>query len=242
MSIGQIVVKDYPGETLNTNPVPNLVSFQVGPNRFGGSADKLTDVVNANADYVIIMGGTNDAAGDAGARGGVAPNFAADLLSMCRILLNNPQTKGIVMQTIMSLKGNAGFASPAYVAYTSQVNAAIGALPSVWDATYPGEAGKIKVVDVFTATGGEAAAANMEKGTLTGALNDLHPSAFADVISGNLIAAALQGFLATGANTQIIPAAAPSGGGGRVDIITLFALAAFSTMRRRMQMVKKCVF
>ncbi|MEJ0005143.1 MAG: hypothetical protein WDM77_01810 [Steroidobacteraceae bacterium] len=36
----------------------------------------------------------------------------------------------------------------------------------------------------------------MERGTLTGALDDLHPTAFADVISGNLLAGALQDFLA----------------------------------------------
>jgi hypothetical protein len=37
----------------------------------------------------------------------------------------------------------------------------------------------------------------MENGTLTGALNDLHPAAFASVISGDLMAGALQSFLAT---------------------------------------------
>ncbi|MEJ0005142.1 MAG: SGNH/GDSL hydrolase family protein [Steroidobacteraceae bacterium] len=142
MSIGQMVLKDYQGETLNRNPEPGIDSFQVGPDRFGGSADKLADVVNENADYVIIMGGTNDAAGDASARGMVAPNFATDLLSMCRTILNNPQTKGIMMQTIMSLKGYASYAIPANVGYVASINAAIAALPSVWDATYPNEGGE----------------------------------------------------------------------------------------------------
>ena len=197
MSIGQLVIKAYPGQVLNKNPAVGQVSFQLGTNSFGGTADKLTDVVNANADYVIIMGGTNDATGDATARGEVAPNFATDLLSMCRTILNNPMTKGIIVQTLLSARGNATYATPTYVANVAAINAIIRALPSVWNSTYPVDAGKIKVVDTFTATGGEAAAANMEKGTLTGALNDLHPAAFASVISGNLISGALQGFLAT---------------------------------------------
>jgi lysophospholipase L1-like esterase len=197
MSIGKLILKDYAGQVLNKNPSPNQTSFQLGTNRFGGTANKLTDVVNANADYVIIMGGTNDATGDAAERGAVAPSFAADLLSMCRTILNNPQTKGIVMQTLMSAKGNATYATPTYVANVAAVNAIIRALPDTWDSTYPAEMGKIKVVDTFTATGGESAALNMENGTLTGALNDLHPAAFASVISGNLIAGALQSFLAT---------------------------------------------
>jgi lysophospholipase L1-like esterase len=197
MSIGRLILKDYPGQVLNKNPEPSQTSFQLGTNRFGGTADKLTDVVNANADYVIVMGGTNDATGDAAERGAVAPSFAADLLSMCRTLLDNPRTKGIVIQTLMSAKGNATYATPTYVANVAAVNAIIRALPRTWDSTYSAEIGKIKVVDTFTATGGESAARNMENGTLTGALNDLHPAAFASVISGNLIAGALQSFLAT---------------------------------------------
>ncbi len=197
MSIGRVILKDYPGQVLNKHPDTNQTSFQLGTNRFGGTADKLTDVVNANADYVIIMGGTNDATGDAAERGAVAPSFAADLLSMCRTILDNPQTKGIIVQTLMSAKGNATYATPTYVANVAAVNAIIRALPSTWDSTYPGETKKIKVVDTFTATGGESAAPDMENGTLTGALNDLHPAAFASVISGNLIAGALQSFLAT---------------------------------------------
>jgi hypothetical protein len=197
MSIGQLILKDYAGQVLNKHPDTNQTSFQLGTNRFGGTAEKLTDVVNANADYVIIMGGSNDATGDAAERGAVAPSFAADLLSMCRTILNNPRTKGIIVQTLMSAKGNSTYATPTYVANVAAVNAIIGALPGTWNSTYPGEMGKIKVVDTFTATGGESAAPNMENGTLTGALNDLHPAAFASVISGNLIAGALQSFLAT---------------------------------------------
>jgi lysophospholipase L1-like esterase len=189
--IGQLVLKDYEGEVLNKNPAPGQVSFQLGTNRFGNIADKLTDVVNANADYVIIMGGTNDATGDAATRGSVAPSFAADLLSMCRTILNNPQTKGVIVQTITSAKGNSIYTTPTYVANVAAVNAMIKALPDTWDATYPSNKGKVKVVDTFAATGGEAAAPNILKGTLNGALNDLHPAAFASVISANLIADAL---------------------------------------------------
>ncbi len=202
-SIGRIILKDYPGQVLNRHPETNQSSFQLGVNRFGGTADKLTDVVNANADYVIILGGTNDATGDAAERGAVAPSFAADLLSMCRTILDNPHTRGVIMQTIMSAKGNATYATPTYVANVAAVNAIIRALPAAWNAAYPAEAGKIRVVDTFTATGGEAAAPTMEKGTLTRALNDLHPAAYAAVISGNLIAGALQGFLATAAASTV---------------------------------------
>jgi lysophospholipase L1-like esterase len=197
MSIGRVVLKDYPGQVLNKHPDTNQASFQLGTNRFGGTADKLTDVVNANADYVIVMGGTNDATGDAAERGAVAPSFAGDLLSMCRTILDNPRTKGVIVQTLMSAKGNATYATPTFVSHVAAVNAIIRALPRTWDSTYPAEIGKIKVVDTFTATGGEAAAPNMENGTLTGALNDLHPAAFASVTSGDLIAGALQSFLAT---------------------------------------------
>lgn len=203
LSIGSVVLRDYPGETLNRQPVAGQVSFQQGPSRFDGSVDKLTDVVNQNADYVVIMGGTNDAAGDAPARGGLAPNFAADLLSLCRALLNNAQTKAVIIQTIMSLKGNQTFAGANYAAYVDSVNAAIRGLPAAWDAAYPSEAGKIRVTDLFTATGGASPPANMEKGTLTGALDDLHPTAFADVISGNLIAAALGDLLATHGSVRL---------------------------------------
>ncbi len=212
MSIGHLVLKDYPGQVLNKNPDSNQISFQLGTNRFGGTADKLTDVVNANADYVIIMGGTNDATGDAAERGAVAPSFAADLLSMCRTILNNPQTKGIIMQTLMSAKGNSTYATPTYVANVAAVNATIKALPAAWDSMYPGEMGKVKVVDTFSATGGELAAANMENGTLTGELNDLHPAAFASVISGNLIAGALQGFLATAGEILVTSCATDQNG------------------------------
>lgn len=195
--IGQIVLKAYPGEVLNKSPAANQVSFQLGTNSYGGTADKLTDVVNANADYVIIMGGTNDATGDAATRGFIAPSYAADLLSMCRTILDNPQTKGVIVQTITSTKGNALYATPTYVANVAAINAIIKALPDTWDATYPSDKGKVKVVDVFAATGGEAAAPNMLKGTLTGALDDLHPAAFASVISANLISDALIDFLTT---------------------------------------------
>lgn len=196
LSIGQLVLKDYPGYVLNRNPAPGQSSFQLGANRFDGVADKLADVVNANADYVIIMGGTNDATGDAATRGGVAPTLAADLMSMCRTLLNNPKTKGVIMQTLLSAKGNAAYATPTFVANVAAVNTLIKALPATWDATYPTEKGKVLVVDTFAATGGEAAASTMLKGTLTGALDDLHATAFAAVIAGNLIAEALKNLIA----------------------------------------------
>lgn len=200
MSIGQLLLKDYSGQVLNKSPSAGQASFQLGLNRFGGTDDKLTDVVNANADYVIIMGGTNDATGDAAGRGTVSASFAADLLSMCRAILNNAHTKGVIVQTIMSAKGNAAYASPVYDANVAAINASILALPAVWDSAYAAENGKVKVVDTFTATGGEGAAPNMIKGTLTGALDDLHPAAFASVISANLLADALQEFLTTGAH------------------------------------------
>jgi len=131
---------------------------------------------------VLFQAGTNDA-NDAS----VHANFDTDLKDHMTTILASIPGK-IYVGTVPTLKANSTYDSQTYVDNKNEVNTFIKALPAWWDTNNPSDTGRIVVVDIDAAFGAEYPQDNIFNGQVSGALDDLHPSAKGNIIRAELFA------------------------------------------------------
>lgn len=124
------------------------------------------------------------------------------------IILNaviDPQTEFDLQQDMIDLLANPGGAERVfvctaptvkewntydtadYLANTVAYNDWVYSLPAWWDGANPTDSGRIIIVDLFTAFGGEEPMANIFMGQVSGAHDNLHPSPWGQALIGRVV-------------------------------------------------------
>ena len=163
----------------------------------GTAAAKIGDTVTATLaekpSIISINGGINDVRKGAGYDIAVFETEYKSLLSA--LLAAGESTQKVFVNNIISHIGDAAFYTAQSITRTAEINAVINALPAWWDAANPSDTGRVIVVDIFNAFGGEPANDNTILGrwniNYPSYDNELHPSSYGGWIMGNELGKAI---------------------------------------------------
>jgi len=135
--------------------------------------DQTTAMLTAKPTIVICYGGINDVLKSSGY---VPSVFETEYKAIATTLLaDGTGIEKFLVCTISSGRGDFVTYTAAIIARTAELNAIINALPEWWDANNPTRTGMLKVVDVFTALGGEGSSASDLLNNM-GTWNSNHPN------------------------------------------------------------------